>query len=329
MKEGKVMNKADISGIPLVVDPYQDLTPRNDLHHRGADSWFLVVYAKLEDGSLYNFLIHCLTRGKNDDRVTLCISDITHKRYISQITARCTIEGIDDGVRMDAEEVKWTIKKQSMNVKANWGKGKQTIDLTISGDGTVFGYNSNGQLPLFGKEGQNIQYAFPNLTVQGHFTEEGVTMSLTGEAWLDRQWGPLPFEDFLVGNANWLWIAGKLDDKSTIAIWSSIKSGVTYNWITILSTHGIYTVAPLASSVIDSGKELWISKKSGMLWASCWEASCPALSMDLHFRMTHTGQEIYSATDRLPIPSCEASIEISGTMEGRKTHGHGFVELIH
>lgn len=329
MKEGALMSKVNLSGIPLVVDPYGDLAPRKDLHHKGADSWFLVIHAKLEDGSLYDFLIHCLTRGKNDDKVTLCISDITHKRYISQITAHCTIEGTDDGVNMTSEQVNWIIKHQSMKVKGYWEKEKQTLDVTVSGDGTVFGYNSNGQLPLFGKEGQNIQYAFLNLTVKGSFTEEGKTMSLTGEAWLDRQWGPLPFEDFLVGNANWLWIAGKLEDQSVITIWSSIKSGVAYNWLTLLSPNGIYTVAPLASSVIDSGKELWISKESGMLWASQWEAHCPALPMDLYFKMTHTGQEIYSVTDKLPIPQCEASVEIKGTMANRKVQGHGFIEIVH
>ena len=323
------MNEINLSSIPLVVDPYEDLAPRNDLHHRGADSWFLVVHGRLEDGSLCDFLIHCLTRGKNDDKVTLCISDSTHQRYISQITARCDIEGTENGVTMNADEVQWSIKGQSMKVKALWGKGKQTLDLTITGDGTVFGYNSNGQLPLFGKEGQNIQYAFPNLAAVGTFTEDGKTQALTGDGWLDRQWGPLPFEDFLAGNANWLWIAGKLDDKNVIALWSTIKAGVSYNWITILSPQGIYTVAPLSSSVIDSGKDLWISKESGMLWPSRWEAACPALSMGLTFTMTQTGQEIYSATDRLPIPQCEAGITIVGKLQGNKVKGHGFVEIVH
>lgn len=316
------------SRIPLVVDAYKDLSPQKDTDHTGADSWFLVAHTKTEDGHPYSFLIHALNRGEGDNKVTICISDIGEKNYISQITNQCVITGTENGVTFACDELHWDIKEQSMTVKAIIEHGRYEINLRVSGDGTVFGYNTNAQLPLFGKEGQNIQYAFPNLSVEGTLTAEEKETALSGDGWLDRQWGPLPFAEFLQGKANWLWIAGKLDNGCNIALWSTIKNDASYDWITVLSPAGIYTVAPIERSVIDSSSEHWISKSSGKQWAGRWKADIPDLETELDFRITHPDQEIFCATDRLPIPNIEASVFITGTFLGKAVQGEGFVEIV-
>ncbi|MGN0158936.1 MAG: lipocalin-like domain-containing protein [Brotaphodocola sp.] len=314
--------------MPLSVDAYKDLAPQKDIDHNGADSWFLVTHMTAEDGHQYSFLIHSLNRGEGDNKVTICISDITKKDYVSQITNQCVISGKENGVTFMCKELNWDITEQSMNVKAMIEDGKYEIHLFVEGDGTVFGYNTNAQLPLFGKEGQNIQYALPNLTVTGTLLANGETISLSGEGWLDRQWGPLPFAEFLKGDANWLWIAGKLDNGYNIAIWSTIKNGIAYDWLTALSPEGIYMVAPIENSVIDSSSGHWLSKKSGKTWTSYWKANIPALKTELEFQMTHLGQEIFCATDKLPIPNIEASVFMSGIFQGETVSGKGFVEIV-
>lgn len=322
------MNNNVYPNLPLVTNPYEDLIPQTDVDHNGADSWFLVAHTKNESNHEYTFLIHTLQRGVGDSKATVCITDITGDNYISDIVSECNITSKKDGVEFKSSNLTWDLHEQTMKVHAIAQGGKYVIELAVKGDNTVFGYNTNGIDPVFGKEVQNVQYSFPNLEIKGTFIIDDITHEVSGEGWFDRQWGPLPFAELLKGNANWLWIAGKLDNGYNVTFCSTVLGEKSFDWVTALSPEGVYTVAPILKSVINSSKQPWVSKESGKQWFSSWNVDIPSIGTELEIKMTNLGQEIFCKTDKLPIPNIEAVVKMEGTFQNKPVTGKGFIEIV-
>jgi hypothetical protein len=91
-----------------------------------------------------------------------------------------------------------------------------------------------GEFPYF--QGPTRQYAFPALTVSGTVDLGGVTRSVTGGGWYDRQWSASR-DSF--GTANpFTWFGLCLDGGDNLSVWSAGGR----QWATVVHPDGTHTV---------------------------------------------------------------------------------------
>lgn len=313
-------------GIPLFVDPANDLAPQTlkpDVP--GADSWFLV--SNVTAGSReFGLLLHYVTRGAGEERSTISVIDVAADKFLTDIAHRGSISQSDAGFQFESGNIHWAASDSEMQATATSADGTFQIELTARRSGSVLAYNATGLIPLFGRDIANWQYAFPVMETTGSLVIDGERHDISGTSWFDRQWGPLPIEYLLNGKARWLWVCARLSNGDALALWST-KAGQAYDWLTILHPDGSYTVTAV-SPVIDEGAGLWTSEKSGRKWHSRWTIEVPGKNTTLAVALTNLGQEIVPpADDNLAGPAIEGAVHLEGTVDGKPVTGKGFVEI--
>lgn len=190
------------------------------------------------------------------------------------------------------------------------------IDLTLDARGPVLYNNGTGLMPFLG--GSSYYYSLPSVASQGTITENHRTYQVTGESWVDRQWGTWDW-----GTAQkWTWMAIQLANGDRINLWDLFDQGGESHYATVLHPDGteqIVAVDPLA----DGTSDFWTSPTSGKRYGTRWKVTIPALGADLTVVTRPQGQEIQSDGGIF-----EGASSVSGRYRGRPAAGEAYVEQL-
>jgi predicted secreted hydrolase len=166
-------------------------------------------------------------------------------------------------------------------------------------------------------------YSRTRLDITGTLRVDGLSLPVTGEAWMDHQWGY--FTTF--NGTGWDWYALQLSDGTDVMLYVVPTQGsrpatldgsvVAPNGDVTVLDGGDYTITPIGS---------WTSPETGVSYPSGWSIEIPGEDIDLTVTPTIPDQEIDSSTTTGVI-YWEGEVEVDGSHAGESVTGLGYVEL--
>jgi lipocalin-like protein/hydroxyneurosporene synthase CrtC len=310
------------TGSQVLVDPAVDLgthAPGPEISWN--DSIYIASMVKAR-GHEFGLLVHTLTLPNVGDNVlAFAVTDKTTGWYKTFQTVIAPEDYHWSRGRLDirAPGLRWTGNARGMAVSVTtpWG----TLDVQHVRTGPVMYYRGTGQIPLL--DVKNFEFGFPTMRTVGKLVIDGRRYPITGESWMDRQWGPLP-----ASLSTWSWMNLNLPNGDKIAVWNPVGGGVDDPWAMLLRRDGSYQVVEDVEPLAASAAQPWTSPASGNTYPTRWRVRIPELNAQFDVRVTGTpGQEL-TPVGRVIISRLEATAKFTGTYRGRHVEGENFVELV-
>jgi predicted secreted hydrolase len=201
--------------------------------------------------------------------------------------------------------------------------GDYAFDLTLVDIKGAVHHGGNGTIRMTTKTTDSFYYSRPRMQVTGILEKGGTPLAVTGEAWMDHQWGNwMP-----LGMIGWDWFSLQFDDGTELM--NFIFRGDRQDPLVIDNALGTYVdengdqISLSQDEVIVTPLGEWTSEKSGGTYPQNWRIQVPGLDLDVTLTTPLQDQE-------MPNPAWnywEGLIHIEGTKQGRTIGGLGFVEL--
>lgn len=188
------------------------------------------------------------------------------------------------------------------------------IDLTLRARGPVLYNNGTGLVPFL--DGTSYYYSLPSLASQGTLRVNNQTYPVTGESWLDRQWGSWDQSTL----QRWTWMPLQLPNGDRVNLWDMLSQGSELAYATVLhpdGSHEIVAVNPLA----DTTSDFWSSPTTGKRYGTRWVVNIPALDASLTVAAQPRGQEILAGGGVY-----EGASSVTGRYRGKPVTGLTYVE---
>jgi predicted secreted hydrolase len=220
----------------------------------------------------------------------------------------------------------WSARLEGENHRLRAGREDMGLDLTLVPSKRPVIHGREGVSQKAEGEGYaSHYYSIPRLTVSGNLSWQGQSYPVTGEAWMDHEFGSNQLRDYQVG---WDWFSVQLDNGGELMLYlirhrdgriDPTSSG------TLVRPNGTAEHLPLSALQVDALGS-WRSRKSGVTYPSGWRLKVPGYEVDLTLAPTVADQELSTQKSTL-VNYWEGSVRITGTVAGRPVQGHGYVEL--
>ena len=273
------------------------------------------------DGHEFAYLVHVINQPDTDSRhLVVNVTDGTtgwfqaHNAFFSPDDFHWSSAGLD--IRTPSLTWAGDAARQTISTTTPWG----ALDIVLEAQGPVLYYGGTGAFGLLNLT--QVQYALPQLATTGTLTAEGHTWQVTGDSWLDRQWGAVP--DLRVNRWSWMNLVIPGGDK--IAIWdirSADGKGPEESWATILRTDGTHELVPVTPLARNAGR-LFTSPTSGFVFPTQWTLTIPSRDTRLTVTTTVVNQE----TPGLGTSVYEGAATFDGTYRGEPVSGRTYVEQL-
>lgn len=167
--------------------------------------------------------------------------------------------------------------------------------------------------------GESAYYSQTRLKVSGTLFDHGVLVFVSGNAWMDHQWG-----DFN-GVGGWEWFSMQLPDNTQYMLYfiNDSTGAIVEKVGTRVNPDGTATdLDPASISMTPLGT--WTSPHTGITFHSGWDVTIPGGAL----RVTPRIIDSELSSPIFPTGSYwEGSCTITGTINGQAVNGQGFTEL--
>ncbi|MGH2516505.1 MAG: lipocalin family protein, partial [Ktedonobacterales bacterium] len=196
------------------------------------------------------------------------------------------------------------------------------ITLSLTGVKPAVLHNGNG-LITYGPAGFSYYYSRPLMRVAGTLTDAGQPIAVTGQAWMDHQWGNFVS---LVG-AGWDWYSIQLDNNTEYMLYviRDAQRRPISVFGTAVAPDGTATVIP-ATAITTRALGSWTSPHTGGVYPSGWQVTLAAQHLSLRITPLLRDQELVTGAST-GVAYWEGAVAISGTATGTPVAGEGYVEL--
>ena len=166
-------------------------------------------------------------------------------------------------------------------------------------------------------------------------TSNGRAVQVTGQSWMDHEFGTSFLED---GQVGWDWFSIQLDDGRDLMIFQLRRSDGTIDprssgTLIEGGTPGAGTAArPRQVPItLDSGFRLepgrtWTSPASRARYPVAWRVVVPSAGLDLTVAAIVDAQELHTP-ESTGISYWEGAIDVSGRSAGQAVKGRGYLEM--
>ncbi len=185
-------------------------------------------------------------------------------------------------------------------------------------------HNGSG-LITYGLAGFSYYYSRTRMAVSGTLNDHNQPLQVTGEAWMDHQWG-----NFLtLAGSGWDWFSIQLNNNTEMMLYlirdASGKTISTYiGYIGPGADDHLLPASALQVKVLNH----WVSPTTGATYPSGWqlEINDPQLHVSLTLLPELKNQElvVYQSTGN---SYWEGAVSIQGQSAGKSVAGEGYVEL--
>jgi predicted secreted hydrolase len=183
-------------------------------------------------------------------------------------------------------------------------------------------HGGNG-LITYGPSGFSYYYSRTRMLLAGTLTDHGQRISVTGQAWMDHQWGNFVS---LVGSG-WDWYSIQLDNDTEYMLYvirDSQKRPVATFGTYVAGDGSATELAP--TDIASRALSTWTSPHTGGVYPSGWAVSIASQQLDLTLTPQLLDQELVT-TQSTGVAYWEGAVRISGTLRGQPITGLGYVEL--
>ncbi len=194
------------------------------------------------------------------------------------------------------------------------------INLALTATKAPALHNGNGLIP-YGVLGYSYYYSRTSMNVTGTVQDHGVTVPVTGLAWMDHQWG-----NFIsTAGSGWDWFSVQLQNGTDFMIYLFRDSNG--NIISALGTredqNGVTTQIDSAQ-IHEQVLNHWQSTVTKIVYPSGWTLGLPGatltvspLLLDQELVTTNTTGNTY----------WEGACQVTGTLDNQAVSGQGYTEL--
>lgn len=283
-------------------------------HPDAPQEWWYVVGHLNARGHRFGYEVQIV--GGEAPQTLIAITDKTTGAYYAQSLSYSLDQTSFSTTELDARTPKARLSgpMDAMQLHATLPVGE--INLTLSARGPAIYNNGTGLMPFLG--GTSYYYSLPSLASQGTLTVNNRTYQVTGESWLDRQWGSWDWSTV----QKWTWMALQLPDGDRVNLWDILAQGNEFPYATVLrpdGTHEIVAVEPLA----DGTSNFWTSPTTGKRYGTRWIVNIPALDASLTVVAEPQGQEVLAYGGIY-----EGAASVTGRYRGKPVSGQAYVEQL-
>ena len=175
-----------------------------------------------------------------------------------------------------------------------------------------------------GPAGDSYYYSRTRLKAQGTVTVRGDPREVSGEAWMDHQWG-----DFDQIRVSWDWFSLQLDDDTeamVFLLWDFETGELIQRSGTYVLPDGSAQYLQLEDIQVTS-LDSWTSPRTGIDYPSGWQLQIAPQRLHLKLEPVHLDAE-FDVGGVSPLDYWEGEVIISGRRDGEPVTGRGFVELV-
>ncbi|MBA2396399.1 MAG: carotenoid 1,2-hydratase [Ktedonobacteraceae bacterium] len=218
----------------------------------------------------------------------------------------------------------WTIQGLNGHDQlAAWMKG-YTMMLNLTSLKAATLHNGNG-LITYGIGGFSYYYSRTRMAVAGTLIDHNQALQVTGEAWMDHQWG-----NFLaVGGGGWDWYSIQLKNDTEMMIYyiRDAQGKVLTTYIGYIDANAVDHLIP-ASAITSTVLDHWTSPQTGITYPSGWRLGIDdrQLQATLTLIPQLKNQELV-VTQSTGNIYWEGAVNIAGQVAGKSISGAGYVEL--
>ena len=275
--------------------------------------WWYVVGHLNAHGHRFGYQVTILNIG-GAPQALIAITDKTTGKYYTQSQRYSPDQTSFSTIELDVRTPHATLSgpMDAMRLHATLPVGE--IDLTLSARGPAMYNNGTGLIPFL--DGTSYYYSLPSLATLGTLEVNNRTYPVTGESWLDRQWGSWK-QDTL---QKWTWMALQLSNGDRVNLWDLLATDREFPYATVLrpdGTHEVVAVKPLA----DTTSDFWTSPSSGKRYGTRWTVNIPALDASLTVVAQPRGQELQASSGLY-----EGAATVTGRYRGKPVTGLAYAE---
>jgi predicted secreted hydrolase len=214
------------------------------------------------------------------------------------------------------------------------GSGAYTLKASMPGYGLDLGLRTTEPAVIEGNKcgyismaslGSSYYYSWTSLMTAGTIVDHGVTLNVTGESWMDHQWGPIAITGG--GGGGWDWFSMQLSNgQQYMLFFITDKQG------RIVETAGT-RVAPggkditylTAANISEKATGSWTSPATHITYGSGWKVTVPGGQLTVTPDLRN--QEVDLLKTQMTV-YWEGDVTIKGTIGGATISGEGYTELL-
>lgn len=198
------------------------------------------------------------------------------------------------------------------------------LNLDLSGLKPPTLHNGNG-LITYGLAGFSYYYSRTSMAVTGTLLDHAQTLHVTGEAWMDHQWG-----NFLtLGGGGWDWFSIQLNNQSEMMLYliRDANGNIVTSYTEYIGSNGQIVQASANALRVDI-LDHWTSPTTGITYPSGWQLTVndPHMPVALTLQPELKNQELV-VTQSTGNTYWEGAVSIQGQSNGQAVQGEGYVEL--
>ncbi len=191
------------------------------------------------------------------------------------------------------------------------------IDIRLTAQKPMILQFGTGQMTV-GSDNPFYYYSYTQMAAVGELTVDGVEKPVTGQAWMDHQWGDMG-HDF----AGWDWVSLRLDDFTEVMFFI-VRRGKENGFIggTFVEKDG--AVRGLKKGEFNfTSLGRWKSPRSEADYPHGWSIRIPFLYLDVKVVPVMADQEVVDGS----LIYWEGLCDVIGKRQGKPIGGHAYVEL--
>lgn len=297
-------------------------------HVAGIEWWYFNGHLTDQEEREYSF--HFVTFQRSSDGgqagqlLQLSWGDHTEDLFLTDEKANILFSGseITPG-SFSVQTAGWQMTGNGQQYTLAFDTGAYFVELQAASIKEAVLHGGTGLVNL-GPAGDTFYYTRPRLKLSGTVTVDGQLRQVSGQAWMDHQWGE--FSDRQVG---WDWMSLQFDAGSelmAVLVWDSSDRKPYASHGTFISSDGSARhLNDGAISLTPTGS--WTSPATGTVYPMGWDLRIDSLELELE--LTPAQKQAELPHSRYGPPSYwEGAISLKGKMAGTSVAGKGFVELV-
>jgi predicted secreted hydrolase len=298
--------------------------PADQAAHAGAvNEWWLVVGHLRSHGHLFGYTVQLIAQtnahgggSPTPPETEIAITDQTTGQYYTKTSVYDPSQTSFSTTTLNESEPTASLSgpMNAMHLHATMPAG--TINVTLDALGPVLYNDGTGLMPFLG--GASYYYSLPSAATTGTLVENGRSYPVTGQSWVDHQWGSWDWSTL----QKYTWMSLQLSDGDRVGLFDNFVSGSENSFATVLHPDGteqVVAVDPLAPGTSD----FWTSPNTGQRFGTRWHVLIPSLHASLVVRAYPQQQEILDAGGIF-----EGASAVAGSYRGRPVVGQAYVVQI-